>query len=252
MDGSKRQQDFLKRMDWHGTFGPLLDLLPDVAFFMKDLEGRFVMHNRRACEYCHAASEEETLGKTDFDFWPPDRARSYIESDWRVMTTGQPILNAIAAAPEEAGSENLILYSKVPVRDRNGKIIGLAGFHRELGKKGTAPFSYGRMGEALHTMHQRHAENLRTEDLAATAALSKSQFNRKFRKLFGTTPREYLLRVRVNAACRLLETADLTITAISLETGFFDHSHFTRIFHRMMGVTPGEYRHRHTPENVLH
>ena len=70
------QRDFYAKMDWPGTFGPLLDLLPDVAFFMKDLEGRFVMHNRRACEFCRVASEEETLGKTDFDFWPPDRARS--------------------------------------------------------------------------------------------------------------------------------------------------------------------------------
>lgn len=250
MGGFKSQQNFLNRMDWQSTFGQLLDLLPDVAFFMKDLDGRFVMNNRRSCEYCHVASEKETLGKTDFDFWPIDRARSYVESDRRVMTTGQPILNAIAAAPEEAGSENLILYSKVPVRDIDGKIIGLAGIHRELGKKGTAPFAYGTMGEVLHTMHQHHAENLRTEDLAAVAALSKSQFNRKFRKLFGTSPREYLLRVRANAACRLLETTDLTITTIALQTGFFDHSHFTRMFRRVMKLTPGEYRHRHTPESA--
>lgn len=250
MDPLQLRQDFFAKMDWHGTFGLLLDLLPDVAFFMKDLEGRFVMHNRRACEFCSAATEEETLGKTDFDFWPPDRARSYVEGDRRVMATGQPILNAIAAAPEEAGSENLILYSKVPVRDRNGKIIGLAGIYRELDKKGAVPGAYGRMGEALHTMHKRHAENLQIADLAAAGSLSKSQFNRKFQRMFGTTPHEYLLRVRTNAACRLLETTDLTITAIALETGFFDHSHFSRIFRRIMSVTPGAYRHQHAPESA--
>ena len=250
MDTPQLQQEFFEKMDWRGTFGPLLDLLPDVAFFMKDLEGRFVMHNRRACEFCRVASEEETLGKTDFDFWPPDRARSYVEGDRRVMSTGQPILNAIAAAPEEAGSENLILYSKVPVRDRSGKIIGLAGIYRELDNKGAAPSAYGRMGEALHTMHMRHAENLQMVDLAAAASLSKSQFNRKFSRMFGTTPREYLLRVRTNAACRLLETTDLTVTAIALQTGFFDHSHFTRTFRRIMNITPGAYRHRHAPEST--
>lgn len=248
MDGVELQRDFLGRMDWQSTFGPLLDLLPDVAFFMKDLEGRFVMHNRRACEFCHAASEEETLGKTDFDFWPPDRARSYVESDRRVMATGRPILNAIAAAPEEAGSENLILYSKVPVRDRSGNIIGLAGIYRDLGQKGTTPCAYEGMGQALHTIHKRHAENLQVADLAATASLSKSQFNRKFHRMFGTTPREYLLRVRINAACRLLETTDRTITTVALETGFFDHSHFTRIFRRIMHVAPGAYRQLHAPE----
>jgi PAS domain S-box-containing protein len=250
MDRHQLQEEFLGKMDWQSTFRPLLELLPDVAFFMKDLEGRFVMHNRRACEFCHAASEEETLGKTDFDFWPSDRAQSYVEGDRRVMTTGQPILNTIADAPEEAGSENLILYSKVPVRDRSGKIIGVAGIYRELGTKGAVPYAYGKMAEALHTMHKRHSENLHMAELAASASLSKSQFNRKFSRLFGTTPREYLLRVRTNAACRLLETTDLTVTAIALETGFFDHSHFTRTFRRITNVTPGAYRRLHAPESM--
>jgi hypothetical protein len=44
MDTHQLQQDFFAKVDWHGTFGPLLDLLPDVGFFMKDREGRFVMH----------------------------------------------------------------------------------------------------------------------------------------------------------------------------------------------------------------
>jgi AraC-like DNA-binding protein len=205
------------------------------------------MLNRRSCEFCRAATEEEALGKTDFDLFPPDRARAYVEGDRRVMATGQPILNAIEPAPEEAGSENLILYSKVPVRDRHGKIIGLAGIFRYLDKKGGAPGAYGRMGEALHTMHMQYAGDLQIADLAAACSLSISQFNRKFQRIFSTTPHEYLLRVRTNAACRLLETTDLTITAIALETGFFDHSHFTRVFRRIMGVPPGAYRDRHVP-----
>lgn len=69
-------------------------------------------------------------------------------------------------------------------------------------------------------------------------------------RLFGTSPHEYLLRVRTNAACRLLETTNLTVTVIALETGFFDHSHFTRVFRRIMNITPGAYRHRHAPESA--
>jgi len=240
------QQNFLKRMDWSGTFGQILDLLPDVAFFMKDLEGRFVMNNRRACEYCRAASEEETLGKTDFDYWSEDRARSYFEGDRQVMETGQPIFNAVSSAPEEAGSDRLIIYSKVPVRDHGGRIIGIAGIHREIEAKRFAVASYGRIGEAVQFMHRQFAEDLKTCDLAGVAGLSLSQFNRRFRALFRTTPREYLLRVRVNAACRSLETTGWTVARVALEAGFFDHSHFTRTFRRMMGMTPARYRKLHT------
>lgn len=241
------QQAFLDRMDSRRTFGQILDLLPDVAFFMKDRRGRFVMNNRRACEYCRAASEEETLGKTDADYWPADRASSYSEGDRQVMTTGQPILNAVSSAPEEAGSDRLIIYSKVPVRDRGGRIIGIAGIHREIDAKRFAMASYGRIGEAVRLMHARFAEDLKTRDFARVAGLSPSQFNRRFRALFGTTPREYLLRVRVNAACRFLETTGWTVARVALETGFFDHSHFTRIFRRLMGLTPATYRKMHSP-----
>jgi len=236
----------MRRMDWHRTFGQILDLLPDVAFFMKDRKGRFVMNNRRGCEYCRAASEEETLGKTDADYWPADRASSYSEGDRQVMTTGRPILNAVSSAPEEAGSDRLIIYSKVPVRDRGGRIIGIAGVHREIDARRFATASYGSIGEAVRLMHARFAEDLKTPDFARAAGLSPSQFNRRFRVLFGTTPREYLLRVRVNAACRFLETTGWTVARVAQETGFFDHSHFTRIFRRVMGLTPALYRRLHT------
>jgi AraC-like DNA-binding protein len=234
-------------MDWHRTFGQILDLLPDVAFFIKDREGRFVMNNRRGCEYCRAASEEETFGKTDADYWSADRARCYSEGDRQVMTTGQPILNAVSPAPEEAGSDRLILYSKVPVRDRAGHVIGVAGIHREIDVRRCATTSYGRIGEAVRLMHSRFAEDLQTPDFARVAGLSPSQFNRRFRALFGTTPREYLLRVRVNAACRFLETTGWTVARVALEAGFFDHSHFIRIFRRLMGLTPSAYRKMHAP-----
>lgn len=240
------QQEFLSRMDWHRTFGQILDLLPDVAFFMKDRKGRFVMNNRRACEYCRAASEEDTLGKTDFDYWPADRAKIYSEGDRQVITTGQPILNAVTSAPEEIGSDRLIIYSKVPVRDHGGRIIGVAGIHREIDAKRFAMASYGRIGEAVQLIHREFSRELSTRDLAGVAGLSPSQFNRRFQVHFGTTPREYLLRIRVNAACRFLETTGWTVARVALETGFFDHSHFTRTFRRLMGLPPAKYRNLHT------
>jgi AraC-like DNA-binding protein len=66
--------------------------------------------------------------------------------------------------------------------------------------------------------------------------------------LFGATPRQYLQRVRVNAACRLLAETEKKITEIALEVGFFDHSHLSRTFSRLMGVSPLAYRKAHMPE----
>ncbi len=236
---------FLARIGDLNPFRQLLDLLPDVAFFMKDRRSRFVMQNRRSCEFCRVASEAETIGKTDHDFYPRDRAELYVRGDRQVIQTGVPILNAIAPAPEEEGSDRLIIYSKVPVRDRRGRIIGVAGIHRRIEGLRATPQAYGRLSRAIETMHRDYARRLSARRLASEAGVSHSQFDRRFRRLFGTTPREYLLRVRVNAACRFLEDTDRTVTDIALAVGFYDHSHFSRTFRRLMGVSPKRYRRLH-------
>lgn len=244
MNAARIQHEFLRRLGDPRPLKQLLDLLPDVAFYVKDRRGRFMLNNRRAVECCGVGSEAATIGKTDRDFFRDDRHGIYQAQDQQVMRTGQPIVNAICPAPE-LDSDALIVYSKVPLRDQRGRIIGVAGFHREVRGLRAPPASFGRLSRAVNLMHEHHAEALRITELARVAGLSRSQFNRQFRKLFGVTPREYLLRVRVHAACHLLEETDRKATAIAQETGFFDHSHFSRTFSRIMGSSPRAYRHRH-------
>jgi AraC-like DNA-binding protein len=247
MSHARFQASFLRRIGDFQTFQQLLELLPDVAFFMKDRQGRFVMQNRRACEYCRVGSEAETLGKTDYDFWSPQLAGLYVAQDRKVMKTGEPIINALTLAPEDIGSDHLVIYSKVPVRDRRQRIIGIAGIHREVEGLRTPPRQFGQLSKAVERMHRDFAEPLTTPKLAAIAGLSRSQFERVFHRLFGASPREYLLRLRVNAASRLLTDTDRKCTDIALATGFYDHSHFSRVFQRIMGISPQHYRRRHAP-----
>jgi transcriptional regulator GlxA family with amidase domain len=100
-------------------------------------------------------------------------------------------------------------------------------------------------------MHERYAEPLTIGSLAAEAGLSRSQFDRQFRRLFGTAPRDYLSRVRVRAACQLLIQSDAQVTHIAQRTGFYDHSHFSRTFRRIMGTNPLLYRRRHASQRLL-
>jgi AraC-like DNA-binding protein len=237
------QRRFLDRISDIEPFRLLLDLLPDVAFFMKDRLGRFVMHNRRSVEYCQVRHEWETLGKTDYDFFPRDRAALYVQGDQEVMRTGKPIINAIAPAPE--ASDKMIVYSKVPVYGRNGRVIGVAGIHRIVDGLRDTPHWYGRFSKVIDHIHKHYAEELEIAALAAQAGVSQSQFERRFRQLLGTSPNEYLLRVRVNASRALLETTDRTIADIALSVGFYDHSHFTRTFRRQMSCSPKQYRDHH-------
>jgi AraC-like DNA-binding protein len=229
-------------------FGPMtqllqvFDLMPDVSFFMKDLDGRFVALNRLGCEFCGVRSARDAFGKTDRDFFPRDRADAYMADDRVVMQTGQAVCNRIEPAPEMEGSPHLVVTNKMPLRDSSGNVIGVFGFSRRVEHVRCAPAATDKLAAAVAYLHENFAESLSTEDLARRAGQSVSQFERTFRKAFGTSPRQYVLRVRVERACRLLTETDQTVATIAVECGFCDHAHFTRAFRALMSVSPSEYR----------
>ena len=83
---------------------------------------------------------------------------------------------------------------------------------------------------------------LEAERLARMAGLSVRQFERKFRSTFQTTPRDYMMRMRIMHACALLSRTSQPITEVALHSGFYDHSDFARQFHRHMGQSASSYR----------
>ena len=240
------QKAFLGHVADFRPFKQLLDLLPDAAFFVKDRRSRFILNNRLATEVCGVNSEAETIGKDGTGFFKNELIALYLQQDEQVMRTGKAIINAICPAPHR-GSDTLIIYSKIPLRDRRGKVIGLVGMWREVRGLRQPPAALGRLSRAVERMHSRHAEPPDFVGLAKTAGLSRSQFDRQFRRLFGCSPREHLLFVRIDAASRLLETTAKKTTDIAVETGFYDHSHFSRTFRRFVGCSPLAYRRRNEP-----
>jgi AraC-like DNA-binding protein len=236
---------FLERVDWRSLTRELSDCLVEEAFFMKDRSGRFVMQNRRACEYCDAAEESETLGKTDADYWSGERAANYVEGDQMVMRSGQAIFNQLAPAPEDAGSDTMVIYSKFPVRDLNGQVVGVAGVHRVFDKAKALKSPFGALFKAVRRMQEDYGSELKIADLARLSGLSHSQFVRRFNSVLGMSPKDYLQRIRVRKACRLLEATHDTVADVAHQCGFYDHSHFSHAFRSQTGLCPSEYRKEH-------
>ncbi|MEM8737970.1 MAG: AraC family transcriptional regulator [Planctomycetota bacterium] len=91
----------------------------------------------------------------------------------------------------------------------------------------------------------RLAEDVTLEDLADAACLSVFHFLRKFKRTFGQTPHQYLMRRRVERAKVLLRDrafAERGIAPIAYACGFSDQSHLCRYFKRVVGVTPARWR----------
>ncbi|MFT4070248.1 helix-turn-helix domain-containing protein [Paraburkholderia sp.] len=86
------------------------------------------------------------------------------------------------------------------------------------------------------------AEDLAIAELATQAGLSSFHFARVFRRETGETPHQFVTRLRLEEAARLLRATDQTVLQIALGVGFENASHFSVQFKRGYGVTPLAYR----------
>jgi hypothetical protein len=74
--------------------------------------------------------------------------------------------------------------------------------------------------------------------------IDSQELNRRFRSATGFTPLEYLHRLRIEAAKRLLETSNLSVDEITGAVGYGDSRSFSRLFRSSAGLSPSEYRQR--------
>ncbi len=91
-------------------------------------------------------------------------------------------------------------------------------------------------------IYSHFAERITLEDIASAGGVSRSKCSNMFRDLLDTSPVEFLNQYRLEAAARLLESTDDTISRISLACGFTQQSYFNRVFMRKYGCTPKQYR----------
>lgn len=85
-------------------------------------------------------------------------------------------------------------------------------------------------------------QNVTVSELAAATHLSSTHFIRRFKLATGLAPHQYLNSCRVERAKELLGRADLTISEVAQQVGFFDQSHLVRHFRHWVGVTPKAFR----------
>ena len=99
-----------------------------------------------------------------------------------------------------------------------------------------------RTGEVISTLERRYREPWTIAQLTQIAHLSRSSLMRVFVQATGQTPIDYLIRLRIEAAMRLLRESDLSMGEIAHEAGFSDSNYFARQFRRTTGLTPTAFR----------
>lgn len=84
--------------------------------------------------------------------------------------------------------------------------------------------------------------------VAAAVCMSYSQFNRKICALTGYTPAQYIQRIKIKKAQRMISTnPDMSLKEVAMRCGFFDYSNFTRAFKHVCGITPTQHSRQASP-----
>jgi PAS domain S-box-containing protein len=132
-DGANRRllAERLILNDERNMLRALIDNIPDFMY-VKDLEGRFVVANYHLARAVGVLTPDELLGKTDFDYYPREVARACYEDEQSVIRSGQALQSYEEKLVDHAGNDIYVLTTKVPLRDNEGNVIGIAGTGHDI------------------------------------------------------------------------------------------------------------------------
>lgn len=176
------QARFFKRMGSTQQFRAMLEFLPEVEYFAKDADGRFVAISAGMLKRFGGEREEDYLGVLDSTIHPPYIAQAIREDDLQVMRTGKPIVDRVEALFARTRAKDWFLTTKLPVYDERGHIIGVMGFVRPYRGGARRGVEDQQLQRVVEHIHENYRERLPVSTLARIAHLSDRQLNRRFQE----------------------------------------------------------------------
>lgn len=98
------------------------------------------------------------------------------------------------------------------------------------------------VNRAIRYMQKNYSRRISISEVARSTGLDRSYLGCLFRSKLGMSPREYLIGMRIEKACRLMINESLNISDISRSVGYEDPLHFSRMFKSIKKVPPSSYR----------
>lgn len=220
----------------------LFDHTPEMAFFVKDAEGRYIAVNESLVKRHGWRHKSDVLGKLPTEICSGELGAIPARQDQRILRTGKPLLDQLEMQLHRPQHANWCLTTKMPIRDREGNIIGLIGFSRDVRAMVEPEEIPIEFAKALEEFEQTLSTDVNPTWLAKRSKLSPHRLSRMTKRIFDLTPGQFITKIRIAAATRLLRESDLSVADIAHRCGFYDHSAFTRKFRSATGMTPTNFR----------
>jgi len=109
----------------------LMDNIPDAIYF-KDVNSRFTRTNLAHAEMIGVNDPKAAIGKTDLDYYSEEFAREAYADEKKIVKTGTPLINKVEKIRRPNGYAQWVSATKVPIKDEEGKIVGIVGISRDI------------------------------------------------------------------------------------------------------------------------
>lgn len=110
-------------------------------------------------------------------------------------------------------------------------------------KENSEYMQYARIRKAGEYVNTYYYKNITTEQLCKAAGYSPAQLRRLFPKVYGCTPKDYILKKKLEHVCRILkEEPEKNVEEIAYLLGFCSPTYFCYVFKKKIGLSPGAYR----------
>jgi PAS domain S-box-containing protein len=109
----------------------LLENTPDLIYF-KDLQSRFVRYSRAFSKRLNSPDENWLVGRTDFDIYTREHAQPAFDDEQEIIRTGRPVIDKLEKETYADRGVTWALATKLPWRDRAGKIVGTFGISKNV------------------------------------------------------------------------------------------------------------------------
>jgi diguanylate cyclase (GGDEF)-like protein/PAS domain S-box-containing protein len=109
----------------------MIELIPAIIY-AKDAHSRFIACNELVAQGM-GTTAANLIGKTDFEFYPPEMAEGFFADEQAIVRTGQPLIDREEVMLDRySGTMRQLSTSKIPLRDNAGNVIGIVGFSRDI------------------------------------------------------------------------------------------------------------------------
>lgn len=216
----------------------IIEALPGVLFYAKDMQGRFISGNNALRKFYGAQTRDDFIGKQASLFLSHRDWDKHELHERKTLMLLRSLAPQLGPTSNKRGDVLWVVWMRWPLVARAGCASGSVGIGRVLD---ASSLGVRRVYEAVRLMRDTLHGTLSIAALSTSMGVSHCQLKRDFQRVLGVCPQSFWSRLRMEQAIELLH-GEMPIVNVAMACGYSDQTSFSRRFRQYWGTSPGTFQ----------